>query len=61
MKHRVSAERIKEFVEVCTDSCWTYYKYKVEIENHMENKNRLEYYRQKDNENRYYMSAGFEE
>ena len=41
MKHRVSAERIKEFVEVCTDSCWTYYKYKVEIENHMENKNRL--------------------
>ena len=51
MKHRVSAERIKEFVEVCTDSCWTYYKYKVEIENHMENKNRLEYYRQKDNEN----------
>ncbi len=53
MKHRVSAERIKEFVEVCTDSCWTYYKYKVEIENHMENKNRLEYYRQKDNENRY--------
>ena len=32
MKHRVSAERIKEFVEVCTDSCWTYYKYKVEIE-----------------------------
>ena len=53
MEHRVSAERIKEFVKVCTDSCWKHYKYKVEIESYLKKKNRLEYCRQEDNDKRY--------